>query len=216
MLAGRQTGVAARLSTRDGTAADGLASCPTSPRDITALVGRTPLVQLNRVGAGLPGRLVAKLESFNPCGSVKDRIGVAMIEAAERDGRITPRHGPARADERQHGHRAGVRRRRPRLPPRPDDARDDERRAAEAAEGARRRADPDAGRRGHAGRDPAREGTGGVRRPLPPPAAVRESGQPGRPPADDGRGDLEATPTARWTSWSPASARAARSPASAR
>ncbi len=63
---------------------------PNIAPDITALVGRTPLVQLNRVGAGLPGRLVAKLESFNPCGSVKDRIGVAMVEAAERDGRIRP------------------------------------------------------------------------------------------------------------------------------
>ncbi len=58
--------------------------------DITALVGRTPLVRLNRIGANLPGRLVAKLESFNPCGSVKDRIGVSMIEAAEREGHIRP------------------------------------------------------------------------------------------------------------------------------
>ncbi len=56
--------------------------------DITALIGRTPLVAINRIGAGLPGRIVAKLESFNPCSSVKDRIGLAMIEAAERDGRI--------------------------------------------------------------------------------------------------------------------------------
>jgi cysteine synthase A len=59
-------------------------------RDITQLVGRTPLVSINRIGAGLPGRLVAKLESFNPCSSVKDRIGLAMIEAAERAGRIGP------------------------------------------------------------------------------------------------------------------------------
>jgi cysteine synthase A len=58
--------------------------------DITKLIGNTPLVRLNRIGAGLPGRLVAKLESFNPCGSVKDRIGVSMIEAAERDGKIKP------------------------------------------------------------------------------------------------------------------------------
>jgi len=57
--------------------------------DITELIGRTPLVKLNRIGKGLPGTLVAKLESFNPCSSVKDRIGLAMIEAAERDGRIT-------------------------------------------------------------------------------------------------------------------------------
>jgi cysteine synthase A len=58
--------------------------------DITALVGRTPLVAINRIGAGLPGRIVAKLESFNPCSSVKDRIGLAMIQAAERDGCIRP------------------------------------------------------------------------------------------------------------------------------
>jgi cysteine synthase A len=58
--------------------------------DITALIGRTPLVSINRIGAGLPGRIVAKLESFNPCSSVKDRIGLSMIEAAERDGRIRP------------------------------------------------------------------------------------------------------------------------------
>lgn len=57
--------------------------------DVTALIGRTPLVSINRIGAGLPGRIVAKLESFNPCSSVKDRIGLAMIEAAERDGRLT-------------------------------------------------------------------------------------------------------------------------------
>jgi len=56
--------------------------------DITRLVGNTPLVRLNRIGAGLPGRIVVKLESFNPASSVKDRIGVAMIEAAERDGKI--------------------------------------------------------------------------------------------------------------------------------
>ena len=56
--------------------------------DITKLIGRTPLVRLSKIGAGLGAELVAKLESFNPCASVKDRIGLSMIEAAERDGRI--------------------------------------------------------------------------------------------------------------------------------
>ncbi len=52
--------------------------------------GNTPLVKLARLGKGLPGTVAVKLESFNPAGSVKDRIGVAMIEAAERDGRLRP------------------------------------------------------------------------------------------------------------------------------
>ena len=56
--------------------------------DITKLVGRTPLVRLRKIGGGLGTELVAKLESFNPCASVKDRIGLSMIEAAERAGHI--------------------------------------------------------------------------------------------------------------------------------
>ena len=60
----------------------------TIAENITQLVGKTPLVQLNKIGAGLPGNIVAKLESFNPCSSVKDRIGLNMIEAAEREGLI--------------------------------------------------------------------------------------------------------------------------------
>src|SRR5918996_5990701 len=56
----------------------------------SAVVGHTPLVALPRLGADLPGEVVAKLEYFNPGGSVKDRIGVAMIDAAERDGLVKP------------------------------------------------------------------------------------------------------------------------------
>jgi len=59
-------------------------------QDITQTIGNTPLVRLNRVTAGLKAQVVAKLESFNPLSSVKDRIGVSMIEAAERDGQIKP------------------------------------------------------------------------------------------------------------------------------
>lgn len=56
--------------------------------DITELVGNTPLVRLNRITAGLPAQIAAKLEFFNPAHSVKDRIGVAMIDAAEQAGLI--------------------------------------------------------------------------------------------------------------------------------
>ena len=57
---------------------------------IGSTIGSTPLVQLNRIAAGLPARILAKLEFFNPLGSVKDRIAAAMIAAAEREGKITP------------------------------------------------------------------------------------------------------------------------------
>jgi cysteine synthase A len=60
------------------------------PTNIAAHVGRTPMVQLTRIGAELGAELFAKLESFNPGASVKDRIGVSMIEAAEREGQIEP------------------------------------------------------------------------------------------------------------------------------
>jgi cysteine synthase A len=57
-------------------------------RDITASVGKTPMVELTRIGRGLPGRIVAKLEMRNPCGSVKDRVGVALIDDAEHRGAL--------------------------------------------------------------------------------------------------------------------------------
>ncbi len=57
--------------------------------DISQLIGKTPLVKLHRMGQGLPGEVVVKLESFNPCSSVKDRIAYFMIEDAEKKGQIT-------------------------------------------------------------------------------------------------------------------------------
>src|SRR3989454_6258437 len=58
--------------------------------NIVETVGRTPLVRLNKVTAGLDATIALKCEFFNPLGSVKDRIGMSMIEAAEREGKIGP------------------------------------------------------------------------------------------------------------------------------
>src|SRR5476649_1045650 len=57
--------------------------------DITQLIGNTPLVRLRRVTDGAKASVVAKMENFNPLWSVKDRIGVAMIDAGEKAGKIT-------------------------------------------------------------------------------------------------------------------------------
>ena len=58
--------------------------------NLADLIGNTPMVRLTRVAPNCGAELIAKLEAYNPAGSVKDRIGVAMIEAAEAEGRIEP------------------------------------------------------------------------------------------------------------------------------
>src|SRR3954464_12058540 len=58
--------------------------------NIVATIGQTPLIKLNRIAAGVPATIYLKAEFFNPLASVKDRIGRAMIEAAERDGKLKP------------------------------------------------------------------------------------------------------------------------------
>ncbi|MEO2096972.1 MAG: cysteine synthase A [Brachybacterium sp.] len=58
--------------------------------DVTEIVGRTPLVHLNRLDEGLPGNVAVKLEFYNPANSVKDRIGVAIVDAAEESGLLKP------------------------------------------------------------------------------------------------------------------------------
>jgi cystathionine beta-synthase len=58
--------------------------------NIIELIGNTPLVKLNKMNRGLKPQIFAKLESHNPGGSVKDRIGIAMLEVAEKEGKISP------------------------------------------------------------------------------------------------------------------------------
>lgn len=61
---------------------------PTIFDDVTALMGRTPLVRLNRITDGVDATILAKLEYYNPTNSVKDRIGVAIVDAAEASGEL--------------------------------------------------------------------------------------------------------------------------------
>jgi cystathionine beta-synthase len=69
---------------------DKTAVVPDVKESILDTIGRTPLVRLSRLSAGLRPQVIAKLEAFNPGGSIKDRIAVSLIEAAERDGRLRP------------------------------------------------------------------------------------------------------------------------------
>ena len=122
------------------------------------LIGGTPLVRLRHLVDPAMADVFCKCEQFNPGGSVKDRIALAMIEAAEREGRITPgRVGDRRADLGQHRHRAwrwSARVKGYRLILTMPDNMSLERRAL--LQGLRRRAAPHAGGAGHGGRGRAR------------------------------------------------------------
>src|ERR671931_1544778 len=71
-------------------AAKGAAAASQIPSTLADTVGGTPLVRLTRIAPDSGAELIGKLEAYNPAGRVKDRIGVSMIEAAEREGRIEP------------------------------------------------------------------------------------------------------------------------------
>ena len=74
---------------------------------ITDTIGNTPLVKINNLTADLPAEIYLKCEFFNPLASVKDRIGRAMIEAAERDGKLNKDSICYRANFWKHRHRSG-------------------------------------------------------------------------------------------------------------
>ena len=152
---------------------------------VVDLVGDTPLVRLNRVVPAGGARVLAKMESLNPGGSVKDRIAVAMIEEAERDGRLQPGATIVEPTSGNTGIGLAMVAAARGLPADPDDAGGHEPGAAPAAGPLRRRAAPDAGHRGHDRRGLRGAGAAARAPGLLHAAAVREPGQPGGPPADD-------------------------------
>ena len=179
---------------------------------ITDLIGSTPLLKLNRFAAAenLGAEVYAKLEYFNPAGSVKDRIAYAMIDRRREERRAQARLRHHRADQRQHRHRPCRRRRRARLPHHHRHARDHERRAPPADEGLRRGAGAHRGRQGHEGRHC--QGTGAGRPDRRTALSPVSSPTPRTPPrtARPQAPRSGTTPTARWTSSLRASAPAAR------
>ena len=164
---------------------------PTVPSNPAELVGGTPLVQLARAAASCGAELLAKLEAYNPAGSVKDRIGVAMIEAAEREGRIEPgRTTIVEATSGNTGHRARLRLRGEGLRARPDPPAGHEPRARGPAAPLRRACrDHRVARRHGRGRRGGRGDRPAARRLLHP-GPVLEPGEPRDPPPHDRRGDL--------------------------
>ena len=162
-------------------------------QDNSYSIGRTPLVRLNRVTDGAKATVLAKIEGRNPAYSVKCRIGAAMIWDAEKKGLLKPGKRDRRADQRQHRHRAGLRRRGARLPAHADDARDHEHSSAAsvlAAPGRQAGADRRR-RRACRARSPRPRRSPTPTRALLHAAAVQEPRQSGDPREDHRAGNLE-------------------------
>ena len=159
--------------------------------DVTQLVGNTPLVRLNRLSEGAGATIAAKLEFYNPASSVKDRIGVAIVDAAERSGELKPGGTIVEATSGNTGIAlalVGAARGYKVVLTMPETM-SKERRALLRAFGAELVLT--ARLRGHEGRGQPRprRSAPSARAPSCPP--VRQPGQPRDPPQDHGRGDLE-------------------------
>ena len=102
----RRFSTTSALLTISGDFPDNLSPMAREYPSVLDLVGGTPIVRLDRISRDVPGTILAKLEYLNPGGSVKDRIGLAMIEAAERDGLLKPGGTIVEPTSRQHRRRA--------------------------------------------------------------------------------------------------------------
>ena len=187
-------------------------------QSVVDLIGNTPLVKLGPLARDVAPLVLAKIEYVNPGGSVKDRIAVKMIDAAEQSGSVAARRHHRRADQRQHRRRPRPGGPAARLPLHLRLPGQGQRGQAQRAAGLRRRGGglPDGGRAGGPellllGVRPAGPGDAGRVEARP----VLQPAEPGEPLRDDRTGDLGATPTAGSPISSPASAPAAPSPAPA-
>ena len=164
--------------------------------DLVATIGDTPLVELRRISPNPDVRILAKLESHNPTGSIKDRTALSLIEDAERRGRGEAGRHDHGADLRQHRHLAGDDLPGARLQARGRDARERHRRAPPAPHPLRRR---DRAHRRRVRLERRRRGRQApLRRERPLHAVpVRQPGEPARPLRGHGRGDRARLPRDR-------------------
>ena len=166
---------------------------PCIREDITQCIGNTPLVRLRRMTKRCRATVLAKMESMNPLGSVKDRIAPAMLDAAERAGLLQPGAVIVEPTSGNTGIGLAPGLRRPRLQAHRHHAGTHECRTTADAQGPGGQGAAHSVRERHVRRHPRRRTTGCPKPRLLHAPTVQQPSQPGNPPPDHGRGDLRDT-----------------------